>query len=274
MNEDFLNFIALTIFLIFITVPIYILSFANLVQQQKNQIIYQKYFTEQLAQKEKEVEIQKEAQIKKYLLGQFNPAQMTYFTVVPENYSVSGYTMYLRTETLNAFLNMAQAAEKDGVELKIASATRNFDYQKNLWNNKWNALPSTMDGLIKFKTVLEYSAAPGTSRHHWGTEIDINNANPQYFNTEEGKEVYDWLSKNASLYGFCQPYIAKGTDRPTGYNEEKWHWSYIPLSKNFTEEYAQIISPSDINGFNGDQYVPDLNLINDYVLGINPECLQ
>jgi len=179
----------------------------------------------------------------------------------------------LRNETLNSFMEMSDAAAKDGVNLKIASATRNFEYQENIWNNKWNALPASMDGLTKFKTVLDYSATPGTSRHHWGTEVDIDNANPQYFNTKEGKEVYNWLSKNASTYGFCQPYTAKGPERSTGYNEEKWHWSYVPLSKTFTEEYAKIISPSDLGGFDGDQYVPQLNLINNYVLGINPECL-
>ena len=273
MNEDTLNFLALTIFLVCVTVPLSVLSYANLAQQQKNELLYHKYFTEQIVQKEKQLEEQKIAQEKVYLLGKFDPSQTPGFTVVPENYSVSGYTMYLRNETLNAFIQMSDAAEKDGVELKIASATRNFDYQEDLWNKKWDALPSSMDGLTKFKTVLEYSAAPGTSRHHWGTEVDIDNANPQYFDTKEGEKVYEWLSQNASTYGFCQPYTVKGSDRSTGYNEERWHWSYAPLSKTLTEEYAKLISPSDISGFDGDQYVSQLNLINDYVLGINPECL-
>jgi D-alanyl-D-alanine carboxypeptidase len=273
VNEDNLHFLVLIFFLVYITVPISILSFANLAQAQTNEILYQNYFRIELAQKEKQIEIQKNAQEKIYLLGEFDPSQMPDFTVVPENYSVSGYTMYLRNKTLDAFMEMSDAAAKDGVNLKIASATRNFDYQKNLWDNKWNALPSSMDGLTKFKTILEYSAVPGTSRHHWGTEVDIDNANPQYFNTEEGEEVYDWMKKNASSYGFCQPYTTKEINRTTGYNEEKWHWTYTPLSKSFTEEYAKLISPSDISGFDGDQYVPQLDLINNYVLGINPECL-
>ena len=216
---------------------------------------------------------QKDATEKIYLLGQFDPSQRDDFTVVPALYGISGYTMYLRTETLNAFLEMANAASRDGVELKIASATRNFDYQKNIWNTKWNNLPPEMYGLDKFKKILEYSAVPGTSRHHWGTEIDINNANPQYFDTEEGKEVYNWLSKNASSYGFCQPYIVKGPDRPTGYNEERWHWSYVPISRGLTQDYKNLITEADIKGFKGDQYISGQDIIYNYVLSINSQCL-
>ena len=177
---------------------------------------------------------------------------------------------------------MESAALLDGVDLKIASATRNFDYQEDLWNKKWEGttlvdgkkLPRTIPGgLERFEKILEFSAVPGTSRHHWGTEIDVNDANPEYFNTEKGEKVYTWLLQNASSFGFCQPYTAKGTDRTTGYNEEKWHWTYLPLSREFTQEYKNLIQDSDINGFDGDEYVPTLNLINDYVLGINPDCI-
>ena len=266
MRKNIINFLLLGICLILISIPIYDSAFLYFKQQQENEIL-----KEQVLARE---QVLKTSEEKIYLLGKFDQSKRTDFAVVPAVYDVGGYTMYLRTETLNAFLNMAQIAEKDGVELKIASATRNFEYQKNLWDNKWDALPVSMDGLTKFENILEYSAVPGTSRHHWGTEIDINNANPQYFDTEEGEEVYDWMQKNAASYGFCQTYTAKGSDRPNGYNEEKWHWSYTPLSKNFTEEYKNLINEKDIRGFDGDQYVPQLNLINDYVLGINPECLQ
>jgi len=252
------------VFILFL-IPAATSSLLDFKQRQENAILAAQILAEQQAEAK--------AAEKIYLLGQFDPSQRTDFAMVPKNYDIGGYTMYLRQETLNAFLEMATAAEKDGVELKIASATRNFDYQKNLWNNKWNALPAEMDGLIKFQTILKYSAVPGASRHHWGTEIDFNNANPQYFNTEEGKEVYDWMSKNAWEYGFCQPYTVKGLDRPTGYDEEKWHWTYLPLSIGFTEDYKSLVTEADIKGFEGDQYVSQENLIDNYVLGINPKCL-
>ncbi|MBU0998714.1 M15 family metallopeptidase [Patescibacteria group bacterium] len=275
---NILNFIWLIIFLILISIPIGTSFTLYIKQRQENKILHQKLLVLELVVKK----IQEKVAEKNYLMGKFDPSQRGDFIAVPENYSISGYKMYLRKETLDAFLQMQKVAEKDEVDLRIASATRNFIYQKNIWNNKWTGftlvdgkslVKSILDESARFKKILEYSAVPGTSRHHWGTEIDINNANLEYFETEKGKKVYEWLVKNAPLFGFCQPYIQKGVNRPTGYNEEKWHWSYLPLAKDFTQEYKNLINDADIKDFDGDKYVPDLNLINNYVLGINLECL-
>jgi LAS superfamily LD-carboxypeptidase LdcB len=175
---------------------------------------------------------------------------------------------------------MSNEAEKAGIVIKIASGTRNFNYQKSIWENKWNGKTlvddknlstEIPDGVERFKKILEYSAAPGTSRHHWGTDIDINGITPGYFYTKEGKASYDWLVKNAPRFGFCQSYNEKNS-RLNGYNEERWHWSYIPTARIFMEEYKKLVKEEDINGFLGDSYVKDLDLINNYVLSINPEC--
>ncbi len=216
-----------------------------------------------------------------YLLGKFEPSTRKDFAAIPAMYNIAGHVMYLRKEALAAFEDMATAALKAKVELNITSATRNFEYQKDLWNKKWegitfedgkNLLKSIPDEPERFAKILEYSAVPGASRHHWGTEVDINGVNPNYFETEAGEKVYQWLVANAPSYGFCQPYTKKGQDRPTGYNEEKWHWSYLPISKNLTQEYKRIIKDTDISGFDGDEYVPTFNLIHDYVLDINSAC--
>jgi zinc D-Ala-D-Ala carboxypeptidase len=262
------------IILILLCTPIITSSLLDLEQRKTNETI--------LEQEKIQKEAEEKAEQKIYLLGKFDPSQRADFSAVPAEHGISGYKMYLRKETLSAFLQMASAADEDEIDLKIASATRNFDYQKNIWNNKWtgavlvggeNLAKSIPDGLERFKKILEYSAVPGTSRHHWGTDIDINNANPEYFETKQGEEVYEWLVKNAPFYGFCQPYTLKSTARPEGYNEEKWHWSYLPLSKTFTEEYKNLITDADIKGFDGDQYVAGQDLINKYVLGINPDCI-
>ena len=234
-------------------------------KQKENEIIYQKKLQEQQILKAKI-----EAEEKIYLMGKFDQSIREDFAPVPDVCNVGGYKMYLRKETLDAFSKMHEAAKKEGVNLAIASATRNFEYQKNLWNNKWNAL--TIDGAERFKKILEYSAVPGTSRHHWGTDIDINAATIEYFKTPEGALVYEWLNKNAPLFGFCQTYNAKGPDRPTGYHEEKWHWSYLPIAKNLTQKYINLIDKEEITGFLGEEYAPEQNLINNYVLGINSDC--
>ncbi len=221
------------------------------------------------------------AEKRAYLLGKFDPASNPNFVPVPSKYAVIGTKMYLRKETLLAFESMRAEALKAGITLNIASATRNFDYQKMLWENKWTGdtlvegkkLPeSTPDRLARFEKILEYSAAPSTSRHHWGTDIDINGADPAYFNTAKGIKEYQWLTENAARFGFCQTYNQKGENRPSGYNEEKWHWSYIPLASAFTSDYAKHITEMDIKGFAGEDQVKNLNLIKNYVLGINPEC--
>lgn len=240
-----------------------------------------------LGQKKIERELSEQAKIaqemeeKIYLTGKFDPSARRDFVLVQSEDSVTGNRIYLRKETYTAFRAMQDTAGEARVELKIASGTRNFDYQKNIWDKKWlgytrvegydlsKTIPEEKE---RFKKILEYSAAPGTSRHHWGTDIDINNANPEYFETEEGKKVYGWLHQNASFFGFCQTYNVKGGDRSTGYSEEKWHWSYMPLSRNFLQRYGDLIKESDIGGFLGEESAP-LNLIDNYVLGINPKCV-
>jgi LAS superfamily LD-carboxypeptidase LdcB len=258
----------------FISVFLVLSSLILKIEQEKQaEINYQKFLVAQKIQMEAELKAMQDAAEKIYLLGKFEPSQKSDFMPVPAEYGISGYQMYLRKETLNAFLKMAQAANNDGVDLKIASATRNFIYQKNLWNNKWTSFAKSVpDGMQRFEKILEYSAVPGMSRHHWGTEIDINAATPQYFETTQGKKVYNWMTKNAWVFGFCQPYTLKDDDRPEGYNEERWHWSYLPLARNFTEDYKNLIIDADIIGFNGDQYITGQNLIDNHVLGINPDC--
>ncbi len=275
MNENTLKLILSFIFLAFISMPVFTFSLLDYEQGKKNELLEHQIL-------EKELVKQKEKEQKIYLMGQFEPAERDDFLAVPAEYNVGEYKMYLKEETLEAFLKMREAAEKDKVDLKIASATRNFIYQKNIWNNKWNGIilvdgknlsKSTPSGLERFQKILEYSAVPGTSRHHWGTDVDINDANPEYFDEEKGKKEYVWLVQNASKFNFCQPYNLKSSERSTGYNEEKWHWSYLPLAKTFTQEYKNLIKEKDIVGFSGDKYVLQLDLINNYVLGINPDCI-
>jgi D-alanyl-D-alanine carboxypeptidase len=218
--------------------------------------------------------------LRQYLSGKFEPKDDTLFTVIPALYSGKADVQYLRKEAIDGFKKMADEAKKDGVTLKIVSATRNFYSQKAIWEAKWNGTrtdwkdvatkyPAAVD---RAKAILRYSSMPGTSRHHWGTDIDINSVEPDYFLTKKGKAEYDWLVKNAARFGFCQPYSPKGADRPNGYEEEKWHWSYMPLSKNFLSQYPTIVSYDDIRGFDGDVAAESLKVIDNYVLGVNVDC--
>jgi LAS superfamily LD-carboxypeptidase LdcB len=114
---------------------------------------------------------------------------------------------------------------------------------------------------------------PGTSRHHWGTDIDLNDLDNFTFEQGPGKKVYDWMQKHAAEYGFCQPYTVKGKDRPNGYNEEKWHWSYVPVAQHLTRLAAQRLQDDMIGGFQGAETAKGIGIVEKYVLGINKECL-
>ena len=145
------------------------------------------------------------------------------------------------------------------------SAFRSFDSQKWIWNNKFYESQNKIDVILK---ILKYSAMPGSSRHHWGTDIDLLSTQLSYFETNEGIKAYNWLCENANNFGFYQVY----TNKPyIGYYEEKWHWTYLPVAKFYLEEYKKQISYEDIKDFQGSEFAKELNIFEKYVFGIN--CL-
>ena len=73
----------------------------------------------------------------------------------------------------------ATAAAKKGIEMKVVSAYRSYNRQENL---EYGIKHLRRKGLNPkcHKKIITYSTLPGTSRHHWGTDIDIiDNAIPK-----------------------------------------------------------------------------------------------
>mgnify|MGYP002636539355 CR=1 FL=1 len=213
------------------------------------------------------------------LLGKNNPSTNPDFIQVPsEMASQSG--MWLHRSAFAAFKRMRVKAGEDGVVLTIISATRTFEQQKSIWERKWTGAKkvdgmdlsvSIIDPSKRAKKILEYSSMPGTSRHHWGTDIDINSLSNDYFSTGKGKKEYEWLRDNAHQFGFCQPYSPKGDERVNGYEMEKWHWSYMPLAKEYLSWYTKKVKAENLNGFKG----ADALLFDEvlkYVTGISLDC--
>ncbi|MDW5288668.1 M15 family metallopeptidase [Formosa sp. PL04] len=202
---------------------------------------------------------------KTFVLGQFNYKTDSAFVMVDSQFSTK--TLYLQNQVYDAFLKMHEAAILDGVDLKIVSGTRNFNEQKSIWERKWNKYAS-LSPIKRAEKILLYSSMPGTSRHHWGTDMDLNHLTNTYFESGNGLKIYNWLVENANSFGFYQVYTSKENGR-TGYNEEKWHWSYIPLACEYLEYYNSYISESDISGFEGSQLAKELHMIPDFVNGIS-----
>ena len=215
--------------------------------------------------------------LKFHLLGKCDYKYDTCFISVPLQYCYG--KIYLQKETCQKFIEMHQAANKDSISIIINSGARNFYAQKSIWDRKWRAIKrkkkkDTSNLNIENKKIaleiLLKCAMPSTSRHHWGTDIDIfYQSGNEYFDTLEGKKQYHWMKKNAHKFGFQQVYTDKNKTQRRGYEEEKWHWSYVPIANKYTKKYAQLISYNDITGFNGSNLAEEIKAIEHYVYGID-----
>jgi len=158
----------------------------------------------------------------------------------------------MQEEVYEAYERMRQAAAKEGIDIKVVSAHRSYHRQREIWNAKYKIL--TLQGLPAkdaIQEIITYSTLPGTSRHHWGTDIDIiDNANPQsgdvllaekFYGDGPSSALRSWMNRNAADYGFLEVY----TDHPNrkGFAHEPWHYTYHSLSKAYLEVLTnQVIS--------------------------------
>jgi D-alanyl-D-alanine carboxypeptidase len=194
-----------------------------------------------------------------YLTGRFNPVKHKLFVSLSDcGIPTNKLPHYLRREAAFALKEMHAAFQKDhpGIPFWIQSSTRNFTDQKYIWENKWNGTTTVMekqvsiaikDPLKRACEILKYSSMPGGSRHHWGTDFDLNVLSNSYYESGDGLALFRWLEKNAGRYGFCRPYTA---GRKNGHEEERWHWSYYPLAKIFISDWNLYYKkyPGRLNG--------------------------
>jgi zinc D-Ala-D-Ala carboxypeptidase len=206
---------------------------------------------------------------KAFLMGRHNYAHDTSFIKVADKYADK--TIILKKAAYNAYLKMYAAAAKEGIVLNIISGTRSFYEQEAIWERKWADAKALNNADVKniVLGILRWSSMPGTSRHHWGTDMDLVSLKNEFYRSNVGKKTYAWLCKNAAKYGFYQPFDG---GREQGYQEEKWHWSYLPLAKTYLQEYIKQVTYADINGFNGASAAVQLNVIKSQVLAINIAC--
>ncbi|GBF51688.1 serine-type D-Ala-D-Ala carboxypeptidase [Leptospira ryugenii] len=216
-----------------------------------------------------------------YLMGKYNANQ----GLIPIQLEENQKDHFLRPEVKSALLKMIDAFEDSKPasykqEIFLVSSFRNFNQQKQIWESKFTG-KKAMRVPIKDKTpaeiialILEFSSAPGTSRHHWGTDFDLNALDNGYFEGNgRGKILYDWLQKNAHLYGFCQPYNELAKRGGKGYQEEKWHWSYAPIAQNLQAAWLKAYSEKKISisgSFLGSEELGDKSV--EFVRSINSDC--
>lgn len=205
-----------------------------------------------------------------YLKGILQPSRHPglFERVPPEK--ASGRDIWLRKDTLQAFLAMSQDAAKQGLNLWVVSGFRSFEDQKRIWENKYvnvygKSIPDPRDRVLK---ILEYSSMPGTSRHHWGTDLDLNSVDPAWWLSVEGKRYDAWLIRNAARFGFIQAYTS---GRKSGYQEEKWHFSFKPTAVPLLATYLDTLTSKNLKGFKGAEQAESVRIFEDYIMSIHPD---
>ncbi|SFM66047.1 D-alanyl-D-alanine carboxypeptidase [Algoriella xinjiangensis] len=170
------------------------------------------------------------------LIGKGNPA------VVGKEYK-------LLPEVAKQFELMKTEAQKAGFKIHVVSSYRSYAYQNGIWERKYKSNQAKkIAPKQNIEKIIEYSTIPGTSRHHWGTDLDIIDAtkgipgdplNEKHFN--EGGSMHKfklWLDENASKYGFYLVY----TNNPNrkGFKYEPWHFSYKPIAEPMLQAYKKL----------------------------------
>jgi LAS superfamily LD-carboxypeptidase LdcB len=156
----------------------------------------------------------------------------------------------LHPDAATAFLGLRAAATQIDIDLVPVSTFRTFQQQLMIWNDKFHGRRPmldqdgrALDAAVmteeqRVRAILLWSALPGASRHHWGTEIDVidraalpKGHRPQLIPLEYSpggifEKLGAWLPRHCEDYGFFLPYDRdRGGVRP-----EPWHLSFAPVS--------------------------------------------
>jgi LAS superfamily LD-carboxypeptidase LdcB len=164
----------------------------------------------------------------------------------------------LHVHVVSPFLSLRRAALAAGFDLVPISSFRDFSRQLALWNGKFSGEKPMLDAsgqsiqvselspMQRVDAILLWSALPGASRHHWGTDVDLidRRAIPPDYRVELTPEEFApagpftpagpfaplaaWLESNAARYGFFRPF--RGV--LSGVQPEPWHFSFAPVAEN------------------------------------------
>jgi LAS superfamily LD-carboxypeptidase LdcB len=181
---------------------------------------------------------------------------------------LEGTKYFIHHLMLIDFLRLQKAAAEEGFNLQIISAFRDYERQLKIWNLKASGQRQLIDAEerpLDFSSlspveivfaILRWSALPGCSRHHWGTDIDVYDANTQTpeevqlvpsetFGEGPSARLHDWLDSRINsndAFGFYRPYA---TDRG-GVSPERWHLSYYSLSRRYLEAFTPSLFKKNI----------------------------
>jgi LAS superfamily LD-carboxypeptidase LdcB len=157
----------------------------------------------------------------------------------------------LHSQAVAPFLNLRRAARADGIDLQPLSSFRDFARQLAIWNGKFSGERPMYDASgvkidadalrprERIEAILLWSALPGASRHHWGTDIDLvdRKATEAGYRIKLTREEFAsggpfapldlWLTIHAARFGFFRPFQGvRSAVQP-----EPWHFSFAPVAE-------------------------------------------
>ena len=156
----------------------------------------------------------------------------------------------IHRDVIAPYLALKAAAAGAGIDLQIVSGFRDFDSQLRIWNAKYRGERPLYDGEGRLRDhasldhdqliagILCWSALPGASRHHWGSELDVIDraAVPEDYRYRLLPEEYGpggvfhrlhlWLEDHSARFGFFRPYA----DYRGGVYPERWHLSHAAVA--------------------------------------------
>lgn len=156
----------------------------------------------------------------------------------------------LHAHVLASFLGLRRAAAAEGFDLAAQSSFRDFQRQLAIWNGKFSGTRPMYDAAgsiletaaltpaARVDAILLWSALPGASRHHWGTDMDLidRNATAAGYQVQLTRAEFSpggpfaalevWLGANAARFGFFRPYRGERS----GVQPEPWHFSFAPVA--------------------------------------------
>ncbi|MFP2996361.1 M15 family metallopeptidase [Spongiivirga sp. MCCC 1A20706] len=204
------------------------------------------------------------------------------------NPELFGDGFLLRKEAFDAYTKMCKAALKDGIKIKAVSSYRNYDHQNRIWTRKYERFTKEGHSPIQaIRKIVEYSTIPGTSRHHWGTDIDIIDGSKKvegdvlvaskFHGNGPFCKLREWLDEYSESFGFYTVYTSNANRK--GFKYEPWHVSYAAISIPMLKEYRTLDVKSMLQQekLMGSEYFTEdfINqYINENILDINPELLK
>lgn len=124
----------------------------------------------------------------------------------------------IRQVVYDAFIDMWNAANKEGYYLMVNSSFRNYQDQESVYNAYKNTSGETYANSIATK--------PGFSEHQTGLALDIFSKSNTNKNTFKDTPEAKWLKENAYKYGFILRYPEE-FEEITGITFEPWHYRYV-----------------------------------------------